>query len=301
MSQQGFDTASAKARAEVLIEALPWMEKAQGALVVVKYGGNAMVSSELKAAFAADIAFLRLAGLRPVVVHGGGPQVSSMLERLGIDSEFRAGLRVTSPEAMDVVRMVLMGQVNREVVNLINSHGSLAVGLSGEDARLFTAEPAQLVVDGEPIDLGLVGDITRVRPSAVLDLIDAGRVPVIATLAPGENGHVYNVNADTAAAALAVALGARRLVMLTDVPGLCANWPDDARVIAQIGASELEQMLPSLQAGMRPKMEACLRAVRGGVKKATVLDGRVAHALLLEIFTNDGIGTLITADASDDD
>ncbi|MDR1833047.1 MAG: acetylglutamate kinase, partial [Propionibacteriaceae bacterium] len=204
--------AQAAAKAEILVEALPWMENSQGTLIVVKYGGNAMVNDELKRAFAADIAFLRLAGMRPVVVHGGGPQISSMLGRLGIDSEFRAGLRVTTPEAMDVVRMVLMGQVNRELVGLVNEHGPLAVGLSGEDANLFTAKPQQLTVDGEEIDLGLVGDVAAVRPEAVLDLIEAGRVPVVATVAPGPDGQVYNVNADTAAAALAISLGARRLV-----------------------------------------------------------------------------------------
>ena len=300
---RGFDTEQAKARAGVLIEALPWLAKAQGTLIVVKYGGNAMISDELKTAFAADIAFLRLAGMRPVVVHGGGPQISSMLQRLGIDSEFRGGLRVTTPEAMDVVRMVLMGQVNREVVNLINSHGPLAVGLSGEDAGLFTATPARVTVDGEDIDLGLVGEVAKVRPAAVLDLIDAGRVPVIATVAPGRDGNIYNVNADTAAAALAVALGARRLVMLTDVPGLYADWPDSTSLLTQISASQLAEMLPHLEAGMRPKMAACLQAVCQGVRKATVLDGRVPHALLLEIFTDDGIGTLIQADdeGQDDD
>jgi len=283
-------------KAAVLIEALPWMEKAQGTLIVVKYGGNAMIDDALKAAFAADIAFLRLAGMRPVVVHGGGPQISSMLGRLGIDSEFKGGLRVTTPEAMDVVRMVLMGQVNREVVNLINSHGPLAVGLSGEDAGLFTAVPAHVEVDGEQVDLGLVGDVDKVHPTAVLDLIDAGRVPVIATVAPGDDGQIYNVNADTAAAAVAAALGARRLVMLTDVPGIYADWPDKTSLLAQISARELEAMLPKLEAGMRPKAQACLHAVRHGVRKATVLDGRVPHALLLEVFTNDGIGTLVNAD-----
>jgi len=286
----------AKDRAAVLIEALPWMEKSQGALIVVKYGGHAMTNDELKAAFAADIAFLRLAGLKPVVVHGGGPQISHMLDRLGIASEFRGGLRVTTPEAMDVVRMVLMGQVNREVVNLINSHKPLAVGLSGEDAGLFTATPTHLEVDGEDVDLGLVGDVVSVHPAAVLDIIDAGRVPVIATVAPGPDGQVYNVNADTAAAALAVALGARRLVMLTDVPGLYADWPASTKLLAEITASQLAAILPNLSDGMRPKMEACLQAVRNGVHKATVLDGRVPHALLLEVFTNEGIGTLVVAD-----
>jgi len=285
-----------QAKAAVLIEALPWMEKAQGTLIVVKYGGNAMIDEDLKAAFAADIAFLRLAGMRPVVVHGGGPQISSMLDRLDIASEFRGGLRVTTPEAMDVVRMVLMGQVNREVVNLINSHGPLAVGLSGEDAGFFTAAPATVTVDGETVDLGLVGDVAQVNPSAVLDLIDAGRVPVIATVAPGDDGLIYNVNADTAAAAVAEALGARRLVMLTDVPGIYADWSDKSSLLAQISASELAGLLPTLEAGMRPKAQACLHAVSHGVRKATVLDGRVPHALLLEVFTNQGIGTLVHTD-----
>ena len=292
------DMQQAKDRAAVLIEALPWMEKAQGTLIVVKYGGHAMSNDDLKADFAADIAFLRLAGLKPVVVHGGGPQISHMLDRLGIASEFRGGLRVTTPEAMDVVRMVLMGQVNREVVNLINSHGTLAVGLSGEDAGLFTAKPTHMVVDGEDVDLGLVGDVESVHPAAVLDIIDAGRVPVIATVAPGVDGQVYNVNADTAAAALAVALGARRLVMLTDVPGLYADWPASTQLLTEVNASQLEAMLPNLSEGMRPKMEACLQAVRNGVHKATVLDGRVPHALLLEVFTNEGIGTLVAADVA---
>jgi len=285
-----------QAKAAVLIEALPWMEKAQGTLIVVKYGGNAMIDEELKAAFAADIAFLRLAGMRPVVVHGGGPQISSMLDRLDIASEFKGGLRVTTPEAMDVVRMVLMGQVNREVVNLINSHGPLAVGLSGEDAGFFTATPAKVRIDGEDVDLGLVGDVAQVNPAAVLDLIDAGRVPVIATVAPGEDGQIYNVNADTAAAAVAEALGARRLVMLTDVPGIYADWSDKSSLMDQISASELAALLPSLESGMVPKAQACLHAVRHGVRKATVLDGRVPHALLLEVFTNQGIGTLVHAD-----
>ena len=290
------DMQQAKDRAAVLIEALPWMEKSQGALIVVKFGGHAMINDDLKAAFAADIAFLRLSGLKPVVVHGGGPQISHMLDRLGIASEFRGGLRVTTPEAMDVVRMVLMGQVNREVVNLINSHKPLAVGLSGEDAGLFTATPTHMQVDGEDVDLGLVGDVVSVHPAAVLDIIDAGRVPVIATVAPGPDGQVYNVNADTAAAALAVALGARRLVMLTDVPGLYADWPASTKLLAEITASQLAAILPNLSDGMRPKMEACLQAVRNGVHKATVLDGRVPHALLLEVFTNEGIGTLVVAD-----
>jgi acetylglutamate kinase len=290
------DEATARNKAETLIEALPWMKHAQGALIVVKYGGNAMINDELKRAFAADIAFLRLAGMRPVVVHGGGPQISAMLRRLGIASEFRGGLRVTTAEAVDVVRMVLMGQVNRELVGLVNEHGPLAVGLSGEDANLFTAVPQHLTVDGEEVNLGLVGEVAEVRHEAVSDLIAAGRIPVVATVAPGADGQIYNVNADTAAAALAIALGAKRLVMLTDVAGLYTDWPNTEEVLTNISATELAALLPNLEAGMRPKMEACLKAVCGGVGKATVLDGRVPHSLLLEIFTNEGLGTLVQAD-----
>jgi len=285
-------------KAQILIEALPWLEDYAGKTIVIKYGGNAMINEDLKKAFAEDIVFLRRCGVRPVVVHGGGPQISSMLKRLGITSEFRGGLRVTTPEAMDVVRMVLVGQVGRELVGLINGHGPLAVGLSGEDGGLFVAERRGVVLDGEDVDLGLVGDVTEVRPEAVLDLIDAGRIPVVATVAPDDNGQVHNVNADTAAAALAVALGAERLVVLTDVEGLYANWPDDPTVISEITSSELAAMMPSLEAGMIPKMEACLRAVDSGVSRATIIDGRVPHSLLLEVFTDAGNGTLVKPDSS---
>lgn len=294
------DRAEIVAKAATLIEALPWLEQYAGAVVVVKYGGNAMVSDPLKRAFAQDIVFLRRCGLKPVVVHGGGPQISSMLKRLGIASEFRGGLRVTSPEAMEVVRMVLVGQVGRELVGLLNAHGPVAVGLSGEDAGLFVAERRGVVVDGRPYDLGLVGDVVDVRPEAVWDLINAGRIPVVATVAPDEDGEVHNVNADTAASALAVALGAHRLVVLTDVEGLYADWPNSTDVLAQITAGELAELLPSLESGMLPKMEACLRAVEGGVERATVIDGRVEHSLLLEIFTDEGIGTMVVPDPAEE-
>ena len=280
-------------KAEVLIEALPWLEEFAGQRIVVKYGGNAMVDDHLKQCFAEDMVFLRQVGLHPIVVHGGGPQISHMLKALGIKSEFKGGLRVTTPEAMDVVRMVLVGQVGRELVGLLNAHGPLAVGLSGEDAGLFTAVPKLIEVDGEEVDLGQVGDVASVNPAAVLDLIEAGRVPVVATVAPGPDDLIYNVNADTAAAALAVALNAERLVMLTDVAGLYADWPNSEEVITQITPPEVRALLPSLASGMRPKMEACLRAVEGGVDRATIIDGRVKHALLLEIFTNEGAGTMI--------
>ena len=287
---------NAQEKAAVLVEALPWLERFRGALVVVKYGGNAMVDDELKKAFAEDMVFLRLCGLRPVVVHGGGPQIKSMLDRLGIHSEFRGGLRVTTPEAMDVVRMVLVGQVGRELVGLINQHGPYAVGISGEDAHLFTATRRGAVVDGEEVDIGLVGDITEVNPDAVLDIVRAGRIPVVSSVAPDINGVPHNVNADTAAGALAVALGAEKLVVLTDVEGLYANWPDKSSLLNQVRAAELEKMLPDLESGMVPKMEACLRAVRGGVPQAHVIDGRLAHSVLLEVFTTEGVGTMVLGD-----
>ncbi len=337
--RQRVDTAEALAKAETLIEALPWLDRFHGQTVVIKYGGHAMADAGLRLAFAQDVVFLRYAGLRPVVVHGGGPQISAQLQRLGIESTFTAGLRVTTPETMDVVRMVLTGQVNRDVVGLINRHGPFAVGLSGEDAHLFTASRRAAVVDGEEVDIGLVGAIDAVNPGAVRALLDDGRVPVVSSVARGTSGDVYNVNADTAAAALAAALGAAKLVVLTDVAGLYADWPGDTRgdapsavqfldapatknstasereaaarsgvpsgsgvaagdVISTLDAAELERLLPSLSAGMIPKMEACLHAVRGGVPQAHVLDGRLPHAVLLEIFTDSGIGTMITPDGT---
>jgi len=289
----------ALAKAAVLTEALPWLEQFHGKTVVIKYGGNAMVDDELKRAFADDIVFLRYAGVRPVVVHGGGPQISTMLERLGIESEFKGGLRVTTPEAMDVVRMVLVGQVGRELVGLLNQHGPLAVGLSGEDAGLFTAEKTGPVIDGEQIDIGLVGDVVKVRPEGVLDLIEAGRIPVVSSVAPDEDGVVHNVNADTAAAALAAALDAEKLIVLTDVEGLYREWPTTEDVIGRIDSDALAELLPSLASGMLPKMQACLDAVRSGVSAASVIDGRVPHSLLLEIFTDEGIGTMVTPSARD--
>ncbi len=289
------DTSAAKAAA--LVEALPWLARFYGRTIVIKYGGHAMAEPALREAFAEDIVFLRYAGLRVVIVHGGGPQITTHLDRLGVVTEFRGGLRVTTPETMDVVRMVLVGQVNRDVVGLINAHGPFAVGMSGEDAQLLTAERRGALIDGELVDIGQVGDVTQVRPATVTALLDAGHVPVIAGVARGEaDDHetVYNVNADTAAAALALAMKAEKLVILTDVEGLYANWPDTDEVISEVRAKELEEMMPGLASGMVPKMEACLRAVRGGVPQAHVLDGRVEHALLREIFTDSGIGTMVT-------
>ena len=269
------------------------LDRFRGATVVVKYGGNAMSDDSLRRAFAQDIVSLREAGLRPVVVHGGGPQISAMLDRVGIPSEFRGGLRVTTPEAMEIVRMVLTGQVQREVVTLINAHGPYAVGISGEDARLFTAERRGLEIDGQTIDIGLVGDVVEVHPELVLALLDDGRIPVVSTVAPDAEGVAHNVNADTAAAALAIALKAERLIVLTDVPGLYADWPSSTDVIGEITTGALAEMLPSLDAGMIPKMEACLRAVEGGVPRAHVVDGRVPHGPLLEVFDDRSVGTTV--------
>ena len=288
--------ADAARKAAVLVEALPWLQRLHGSVVVVKYGGNAMVDEQLKQAFAQDMMFLRLVGLHPVVVHGGGPQITAMLDRLGIPGRFQGGLRVTTPETMDVVRMVLVGQVGRELVGLINQHGPYAVGISGEDAHLFTARRRPAIVDGEPVDIGLVGDVVAVNPDAVLDIVRAGRIPVVSTVAPDVDGVVHNVNADTAAGALAVALGAAKLVVLTDVEGLYLKWPDRASLRHEIRAEELERVLPDLASGMVPKMEACLRAVRGGVAGAHVIDGRLAHSLLLEVFTTRGVGTMVLPD-----
>jgi acetylglutamate kinase len=281
-------------KAATLTEALPWLQQFHGRTVVVKYGGNAMTDDALKRAFAEDVVFLRYAGLRPVVVHGGGPQITAMLDKLGVESTFTGGFRTTTPEAMDVVRMVLTGQVQRDVVGLINEHGPFAVGLSGEDAHLFRASKRFAEVDGEKVDVGLVGDIHKVSPDFVVSLLDDGLIPVVSSIATGRDGAVYNVNADTAAAALAVALGAEKLVVLTDVEGLYADWPASDDVIPEINAADLAAMLPTLSSGMIPKMEACLRAVQGGVRRAHVLDGRVPHALLLEVFTNEGVGTMVT-------
>ncbi|MDP5227891.1 MULTISPECIES: acetylglutamate kinase [Arthrobacter] len=297
------DLGQAQAKAGTLIEALPWIQRFAGNTMVIKYGGNAMINEELRRAFAEDIVFLHHVGVKPVVVHGGGPQINSMLERLGIESEFKGGLRVTTPEAMDVVRMVLTGQVGRELVGLINNHGPYAVGLSGEDGGLLQAVRTGTEVDGEPVDLGLVGEVVGVNPRAITDLLEAKRIPVISTVAPEigpdglPTGDVLNVNADTAAAAVAEALGASKLVILTDVEGLYANWPDKDSLISSLSAAQLREIIPTLQSGMIPKMLACLKAVDGGVPQAHIVDGRLPHSMLLEVFTAAGIGTQVVQDS----
>ncbi len=286
-------TLTVKAKAAVLAEALPWLKALHERIVVVKYGGNAMTDDTLKRAFAADMVLLRNVGIHPVVVHGGGPQISAMLKRLGIPGEFRGGFRVTTPEVLDVARMVLFGQVGRELVNLINAHGPYAVGITGEDAQLFTAVRRSVSVDGVATDIGLVGDVERVNCAAVRDLIAAGRIPVVSTIAPDAEGVVHNINADTAAAALAAALGAEKLLMLTDVEGLYTRWPDRDSLVTDIDTVTLADLLPGLEQGMVPKIEACLRAVTAGVPSAHVIDGRVAHCVLAELFTDEGTGTRV--------
>ncbi|MGW0163163.1 acetylglutamate kinase [Mycobacterium sp. NPDC003323] len=284
---------STSLKASVLAEALPWLKQLHGRIVVVKYGGNAMTDDTLKAAFAADMVFLRNCGIRPVVVHGGGPQISAMLKRLGIAGDFKGGFRVTTPEVLDVARMVLFGQVGRELVGLINAHGPYAVGVTGEDAQLFTAVRRSVTVDGVATDIGLVGDVAHVNADSLLDLIAAGRIPVVSTIAPDADGLVYNINADTAAAALAEALGAEKLLMLTDVEGLYTDWPDRTSLVSEIDSAALTQLLPKLESGMVPKIEACLRAVNGGVPSAHVIDGRVEHCVLVELLTDEGTGTKV--------
>jgi acetylglutamate kinase len=280
-------------KTHVLIESLPWLKRFAGEIIVVKFGGNAMVDADLQRAFAEDMVYLRHVGIKPVVVHGGGPQISAMLERLGIASEFIGGYRVTTPETMEVVRMVLTGQVGRELVSLINEHGPLASAISGEDAGLFVGRRRGAVVDGRTVDIGLVGDVIEVDPAAVLAELNAGRIPVVSSIAPDRDvpGQSLNVNADSAAASLAVALGAAKLVVLTDVAGLYRDWPDRESLVSVIDTRELTTLLPSLESGMIPKMTACLEAVEGGVAKAAIIDGRRPHSILLEIFTDAGIGT----------
>lgn len=285
MQAQNQDAQIAAIKAETLIESLPWLQKFHGKTVVVKFGGNAMVDSDLQKAFAEDMAYLRWIGIKPVVVHGGGPQISARLAELGIESEFRDGFRVTTPEIIGVVRDVLRNDISAELASLIESAGAGAAIMSGEDSNLFRAE-----VIG---DVGLVGEVTQVNPRIVFDALEAGKVPVISTVAPDASGQLLNVNADLAASALAVALGAEKLMVLTDVPGLYSDWPNRDSLVSVITAAELDELLPRLESGMIPKMQACLHAVRGGVPQAHVIDGRTPHSILLEIFTRTGFGTMV--------
>jgi acetylglutamate kinase len=283
-------------KAATLTEALPWLRRFQGSIFVIKLGGNAMGDTDLMQSFADDMVFLATVGVKPVVVHGGGPQITQALEAKGIPSEFRGGYRVTSTAAIPVVRDVLRNTISADVAERINRHSDLAVVLSGEDENLFVASKRGALVDGAPVDLGYVGDVVQVNPGVIHDLLDAGKIPVVSSVAPGDDGtSLLNVNADSAAAALAIAVGAEKMVLLTDVQGLYRHWPDTESLISSLSATELEGLLPGLESGMIPKMTACLDAVRGGVAKAAIIDGRIAHSVLLEAFTAEGIGTEVVA------
>jgi acetylglutamate kinase len=293
--------AAAENTASVLVEALPYIRRFRGKVVVVKYGGNALHGSaggtgegngnsegDALASFAQDVVLMRAVGMLPVVVHGGGPQIGQLMARLGKETEFRNGLRVTDADTLDIARMVLVGKVNRDIVSAINVHGPLAVGMSGEDANLITAAQSH-------VDLGFVGSVTEVDPTMLRRLVSEGIIPVVATIGADESGQAYNINADTVAGALAEALGAEKLIFLTDIEGLRVVPDDPTTVIHQASAEVIDEILRSGGAlgGMMPKVEACARAVRGGVARAHILDGRVPHALLLELFTDSGVGTMV--------
>lgn len=292
-SNQIQDSTLARIKAETLIESLPWLQDFHGKVVVIKFGGNAMVDEELTKAFAEDMAYLRFVGIKPVVVHGGGPQITARLAELGIQTEFRSGLRVTTPEVIQVVRDVLRNQISSDLSKLIEGAGARTVILSGEDANLFRAERTTQDLSGNALDVGLVGEVTQVNPRVVLDALSTGVIPIISTVAPDPDGQLLNVNADLAAASLAVALGAEKLLLLTDVAGLYSNWPNKDSLISEIRVAELTELLPELESGMIPKMQACLNALAGGVPRAHIIDGRTPHSILLEIFTSSGVGTLV--------
>lgn len=286
----------ARIKAETLIESLPWLQNFHGKVVVVKFGGNAMVDESLQKAFAEDMAYLRWVGIRPVVVHGGGPQISARLKELGIESEFRGGFRVTTEQTIGVVREVLRDQISASLAQLIRVAGAGAQVMSGEDGNLFKAVKTTLESPEGPVDIGLVGEVNLVNPRIVFDALERGDIPVVSTVAPDASGNLLNVNADLAASALAVALGAEKLLVLTDVAGLYSDWPNTDSLVSEISAAELETLMPSLESGMIPKMQACLAAVRGGVPSAHVIDGRTPHSILLEIFTKSGFGTMVSAE-----
>jgi acetylglutamate kinase len=276
----------ARIKAKTLIESAPWIRKFQGKVFVLKFGGNAMVDEQLQKAFAEDVAFLNLVGIKAVVVHGGGPQITSRLADLGLKSEFVDGLRVTSSEAISVIRDVLMDEISTPLANLIEISGAKAAIFNGETEGLFKASITRA-------DLGLVGEVVEVNASVIAKSLESNLIPIISTVAPDSSGQLVNVNADLAASSLAAALGAEKLVVLTDVPGLYSDWPNRDSLVSELTASELEEILPDLESGMIPKMQACLNAVLAGVSRAHIIDGRVPHSVLLEVFTPTGIGTLV--------
>ncbi len=288
------DSAMARVKAETLIESLDWLRQFHDKVIVIKFGGNAMVDGELQRAFAQDVSYLRYVGIKPVVVHGGGPQITARLAELGIESVFRAGMRVTDEQSIPVIRDVLRNQIGAQLAELIEEAGAGAKVLSGEDENLFKAVKVQGQSAEGQVDLGLVGEVRSVNPRVVLNAIENSVVPVISSIAPTADGQLLNVNADLAAAALAVAVGAEKLMVLTDVQGLYSDWPNKDSLISSISAEELKELLPRLESGMIPKMQACLEAVEGGVPKAHIIDGRTPHSILLEVFTKSGVGTQVT-------
>jgi acetylglutamate kinase len=281
--------ATATEKAKILSEALPYIREFSGRTVVIKYGGHAMESAELAERFASDVVLMRLVGMNPIVVHGGGPQITDLMRRLGKESTFVDGRRVTDAETVDIVRMALVGKVNREVVGAINRHGPYAVGLSGEDAGLIRVEQR------DPA-LGFVGDVTEIDPTIIHRLVNEELIPVIATIGVDDVGQAYNINADTVAGAIAEALSAEKLVYLTDVAGLYERWPEEESLLSQVTTTQLEALMANgaISEGMIPKIESCIAALRSGVRRAHILDGRLPHVLLLEFFTREGIGTMVT-------
>lgn len=280
-------------KAAVLAEALPWLLKFQDSIVVIKFGGNAMTSSELSKQFAQDVVFLKLAGLKPVVVHGGGPQITQALKLAGLESEFISGFRVTTKEAVKVVRDVLINEIQKNLVQEINRNSRLAVGMSGDEKELIQTQKMEITKDGKSIDLGFVGTVKSIDVKQILNVIEDGQIPVISTIGVGQDGDIYNVNADIAASAIAKAIKANKFVVLTDVSGLMENYPDEKTLIPTIDIANLKILIPKLDEGMRPKMMACLEAVESGVTRAHVIDGRLPHAILVEVFTNAGTGTMV--------
>jgi len=280
-------------RAEVLLEALPYLQAFQGRTLVIKYGGAAMEKADLKEQFARDVLLLRLIGIRPVIVHGGGPQIGALMKRLGKEPHFVGGMRVTDPETMEIVEMMLGGKINKEIVGLINMHGAHAVGLSGKDGNLLRARRRlHRMPDGSAVDIGLVGEVETVNGDMIRLLVEAGFIPVIAPIGVGAEGETYNINADLVAGDVAAALRAEKLIHLTDVQGINGQ---DGKLISRLTRREAERLIESgvIDGGMLPKVESSLKAIQGGAAKAHIIDGRIAHAVLLEVFTHEGIGTEI--------
>lgn len=276
-------------RAQVLVQALPYIQKYAGETVVVKYGGNAMLNEELKSAVMSDIVLMQLVGINVVLVHGGGPEISTMLNKIGKKSEFKNGLRVTDDETIDIVQMVLAGKVNKSLVQLLENHGGKAIGLCGLDGRMLMAEK---IITGD--DLGFVGEITEVNAEPIRNVIEKGYVPIIATVAGGYKGEVYNVNADTAAAQIAAKLGAKKLILMTDIRGLLRDKDDESTIISVVNVSEVPSLKREgiISGGMIPKIDCCVEAVRQGVSRAHIIDGRIPHSILIELFSDEGIGTM---------